>query len=609
MQMTLDTRLRDLRRTMRERFGIGRLRGGQEAIIRSVLARRDTLATMPSGAGKSLCYQLPALHLNGATLVVSPLISLMKDQADKLHALGIDCLLLNSTLKRKDEQSALQALRDGRTRIVFVTPERLAQPAFVDVLAGGTRVPVELVVVDEAHCVSKWGHDFRPAFLDIAHAVDTIGGPPVLALTATATPEVVDDIVHALRLRDPTIVRTGTYRPNLHYRVVHTGGGHGRREAARALELKQQRLLDLIGELQGAGIVYVATVRDVQRVWAWLAASGESVARYHGRMPARQRRDEQDRFMNGDARLIVATNAFGMGIDKPDVRFVIHYQIPGNLDAYYQETGRAGRDGEAADCVLLFDLNDRRIQQFFLAGKYPDAALVSQVFDAIAAATGDAQQEAASPSAGSARTPLSGKALAEKLTDVPSGKLDVALAMLIDARIVQRDRQHRYRLRKGAAPTQLRDAIPAAAEQFQQMRERDRKALQQMIDYAQSGRCRWRLMLEYYEEDTKIERCGTCDNCLHPPHVEPLPEVHSPAAIARRRAERVAEQTRGWSRGEKARVARFGVGEVVMATDEQVAILFPDGNVRTFVADRVRHVLDAEPRNRNVGSTSAREDT
>lgn len=155
MQMTLDTRLRDLRRTMRERFGIGRLRGGQEAIIRSVLARRDTLATMPSGAGKSLCYQLPALHLNGVTLVVSPLISLMKDQADKLHALGIDCLLLNSTVKRKDEQSALQALRDGRTRIVFVTPERLAQPAFVDVLAGGTRVPVELVVVDEAHCVSK----------------------------------------------------------------------------------------------------------------------------------------------------------------------------------------------------------------------------------------------------------------------------------------------------------------------------------------------------------------------------------------------------------------------------------------------------------------------
>ncbi|KVA04323.1 recombinase RecQ [Burkholderia latens] len=598
---TVDQRLRDLRRTMRERFGIARLRGGQEDIIRSVLARRDTLATMPSGAGKSLCYQLPALHLNGMTLVVSPLISLMKDQADKLQALGIDCVLLNSTLGRQDERSALQALRDGRPRIVFVTPERLAQPAFVDVLAGRTQPRVELVVVDEAHCVSKWGHDFRPAFLDIAHAVETMGGPPVLALTATATPEVVEDIVHALRLRDPAIVRTGTYRPNLRYRVIHTGAGHGRREAARALELKQRRLLDLTSELQGPGIVYVATVREVQRVWAWLAASGESVARYHGRLAARERRDEQDRFMNGDARLIVATNAFGMGIDKPDVRFVIHYQIPGNLDAYYQETGRAGRDGENADCVLLFDLNDRRIQQFFLAGKYPDAELALQVFDAIAAASGgDAQCEPAPPSAVPGGTAVPAKALAERLTDVPSAKLDVALAMLIDARIVQRDRRHCYRLRKGAAHAPLRAAVPAAAQQFVRMRERDRDALQQMIDYAQSARCRWRLMLEYYEEDTKMERCGTCDNCLHPPHVEPLPDVHSPAAIARRRTGQLAERKRGWIRGEKARVARFGVGEVVMSTDEQVAILFPDGNVRTFIADRVRHVRDGEPRNRDA---------
>jgi ATP-dependent DNA helicase RecQ len=600
--MAADNRLREMRKTMRERFGIARLRGGQEEIIRSVLARRDTLATMPSGAGKSLCYQLPALHLEGMTLVVSPLISLMKDQADKLQALGIDCLLINSTLKRKDEQAALDALRQGRKRIVFVTPERLSQPAFVDVLAGRTQTPVAQVVVDEAHCVSKWGHDFRPAFLDIAHAVEMIGGPPVLALTATATPEVVKDIVHSLRLREPTIVRTGTYRPNLRYRVVHTGAGHGRREAARALELKQQRLLDLIGELQGPGIVYAATVREVPRVRAWLAASGESVAHYHGRLPAKERRDEQDRFMNGHARIIVATNAFGMGIDKPDVRFVIHYQIPGNLDAYYQETGRAGRDGEPADCVLLFDLNDRRIQQFFLAGKYPDAALVQQVFDAIAGAGSDGHDGNQSPPDASGRTPVSGKALAEMLPEVAAGKLDVALAMLIDARIVQRDRQHRYRLRKGADTLQLRDAIPAAAEQFQQMRERDRNALQQMIDYAQSGRCRWRLMLDYYEEDETIERCGTCDNCIHPPHVEPLPEVHSPAAIAQRRAARVAEEKRGWTRGEKVRVARFGAGEVVMSTDEQVAILFPDGNVRTFVANRVQRVRQASAHSGDAAS-------
>jgi ATP-dependent DNA helicase RecQ len=583
-----------MRRTMREQFGIPRLREGQEDIIRSVLARRDTLATMPSGAGKSLCYQLPALHLDGLTLVVSPLISLMKDQADNLQAVGIESLLINSTLNRKDERAALDALREGSTRIVFVTPERLANPAFVDVLASRTQRPVALVVVDEAHCVSKWGHDFRPAFLDIAHAVQVIGAPPVLALTATATPEVVADIVHSLRLREPTIVRTGTYRQNLRYRVVQTGAGHGRREAARALALKQQQLLDLIGELKGSGIVYVATVREVQRVHAWLAASGECVAHYHGRLSASERHEEQDRFMTGQARLIVATNAFGMGINKPDVRFVIHYQVPGSLDAYYQETGRAGRDGEPADCVLLFDLNDRRIQQFFLAGRYPDAALVLRVFDAIAGTgdeeRGEGQAQGQSASDASGREAVSGKALAQRLPDVAAGKLDVALGMLIDARIVQRDRQHRYRLRKGAQVLELRDAVPAAAEQFEAMRERDRSALQQMIDYAQSGRCRWRLMLDYYEEAATIERCGTCDNCVHPPHVAPLPEVHSAAAVARRRTERIAEENRGWTRGEKVRVARFGVGEVVMSTDEQVAIQFPDGDVRTFLANRVKRV-------------------
>ncbi|PTB18119.1 recombinase RecQ [Trinickia symbiotica] len=588
MNMTADKRLRELRRAMRERFGIARLREGQEEIIRSVLARCDTLATMPSGAGKSLCYQLPALHLEGMTLVVSPLISLMKDQADKLRAIGLEPLLVNSTLKRKDEKAVLDALREGRKRIVFVTPERLAQPAFVDILAGCTRRPVELVVVDEAHCVSKWGHDFRPAFLGIAHAVEAIGAPPVLALTATATREVIADIVHSLRLREPTIVRTGTYRPNLRYRVVHTGAGHGRREAARALALKQQQLLDLIGELKGAGIVYVATLRDVQRVRAWLAAAGESVAHYHGRLPANERREEQDRFMNGHSRLIVATNAFGMGIDKPDVRFVIHYQVPGNLDAYYQETGRAGRDGEPADCVLLFDLNDRRIQQFFLAGRYPDTGQVLQVFDAIAGGIAEAHDERQSRSDASGRTPVSAKALASMLPDLAAGKVDVALAMLVDARIVQRDRQHRYRLRKAAATAELRDAVPLAAEQFQRMRERDHKALQQMIDYAQSGRCRWRLMLDYYEEDATIERCGTCDNCMHPPHVEPLPEPRSAVAIAHRRMERMTEERHGWTRGESVRVARFGIGEVVMSTDEQVAIRFPDGSVRTFVGDRVQ---------------------
>lgn len=582
--MTVDQRLRSMRKTMRDMFGIARLREGQEDIIRSVLQHQDTLATMPTGAGKSLCYQLPALHLDGTTLVVSPLISLMKDQADRLLAAGIDCTLVNSTLRSRAEREALHRIASGESGIVFVTPERLAQPAFIETLRARPENHVCLVVVDEAHCVSHWGHDFRPAFLQIAAAVKALGQPPVLALTATATPRVIDDIVHSLALREPRVVRTGTYRENLRYRVVQVSAAGGKDGAARAMAAKREQLSTLIASLSSSGIVYAATVRDVDRIYGWLATAGESVSRYHGRMAAAAREEAQEQFMSGATRLMIATNAFGMGIDKADVRFVIHYQIPGSLDAYYQETGRAGRDGELADCVLLFDLNDRRIQQFFLAGRYPSVELAQRVYDTLAARFADEPKG------------VTLSALKNALPDVGAGKLEVALNMLVNARVAGRDRQRRYRLRNREGTQEwARDAVAKAAAQFEQMSAHDRDTLQQMIDYAQTGQCRWRAILDYYGDAHALERCGICDNCANPPQIDVAHDAivagdTQPAEVAQRRPGKPGkpDKPRIWVPGDAVRVPRYGAGEVALANGEQVAVQFPDGSTRTFLATYVR---------------------
>lgn len=576
-----------MRKTMRDMFGISRLRAGQEDIMRSVLERRDTLATMPTGAGKSLCYQLPALHLDGMTLVVSPLIALMKDQADKLLAAGIDCTLVNSTLRSRAEREALERIASGSSGIVFVTPERLAQPAFIDILRSRAGQRVGLVVVDEAHCVSQWGHDFRPAFLEIANAVKSLGQPPVLALTATATAEVLDDIVRSLGLRDPRIVRTGTLRENLRYRVVQVSTAGGKDGATRAAQAKREQLRELLASLPGTGIVYAATVADVERIYGWLAEAGESVSRYHGRLAANVREAAQEQFMSGETRLMIATNAFGMGIDKADIRFVIHYQMPGSLDAYYQETGRAGRDGEPADCVLLFDLNDRRLQQFFLAGRYPSLELAQRVYDSVAARCKEDAKGATFAS------------LKRDLADVGGGKLEVALNMLMDARIAGRDRQRRYRLlaQAGAANSvseTARDRVAKAAAQFEQMSAHDKETLQKMVDYAQTGQCRWRAILDYYGDTPQMERCGVCDNCVNPPQIALQSDADAIALDASlqipTRAKEAGERqaTRKWAPGDPVRVPRYGAGEVALASGEQVAVQFPDGRTRTFMSSFVR---------------------
>jgi ATP-dependent DNA helicase RecQ len=348
--------LAPLKQLMRGTFGLTGFRPGQEDVIRSVVSGRDTVAIMPTGAGKSLCYQLPAVHLPGTTVVVSPLIALMKDQTDKLIELGVPARQVNSTLTASETAQVIEEIKRQEVEFVFVTPERLEDDGFIDVLKTNE---IDLFVVDEAHCISEWGHDFRPAFRKLGGVAKCLGSPPILALTATATARVLDDIVKELRLHNPATFNLGIYRQNLHYRVQHTA-----KESA-----KLQHLVRLLREERGSGIVYVTTVKRCDEVMRVLEGEGLAAARYHGRLPAKERHAVQERFMSGELPTIVATNAFGMGIDKPDMRFVIHYDMPGSLEAYYQESGRAGRDGEPAECVLLYRLEDRRTHQYFAGRK------------------------------------------------------------------------------------------------------------------------------------------------------------------------------------------------------------------------------------------------
>ncbi|HPE67508.1 MAG TPA: ATP-dependent DNA helicase RecQ, partial [Synergistales bacterium] len=337
---------------LKEYFGFGGFRSGQEEVIDALLDGRDAVGIMPTGAGKSLCFQIPSLLFEGVSLVVSPLISLMKDQVSALRQSGVAAAFLNSTLTFPQMKTVLRNARAGKYTLLYVAPERLATEDFLE-FARDASIP--FVAVDEAHCVSQWGQDFRPSYLKIGEFVRSLPLRPVLgAFTATATPQVRDDIVQLLNLRAPHVVTTGFDRKNLYFEVQSP-----KSKPAALKEFLRSRK-------EKSGIVYCLTRKTVDEVCERLCEAGYSATRYHAGLTQEERRENQDRFQADDARIMVATNAFGMGIDKSNVAYVLHYNMPKNMESYYQEAGRAGRDGSPAECVLFYGGQDVFTNQFFI---------------------------------------------------------------------------------------------------------------------------------------------------------------------------------------------------------------------------------------------------
>ncbi|MDA7503006.1 ATP-dependent DNA helicase [Akkermansiaceae bacterium] len=546
------------REKLQEVFGFEDFLDGQETVIDEILSGRDGSVVMPTGGGKSLCYQLPALCREGVTLVVSPLIALMKDQVDALEERGVAVTLINSTLTWNEQKERLDGMKSGAYRLVYIAPERFRASSFMSALSD---VKIEMVAIDEAHCLSQWGHDFRPDYMRLGKALEKMGRPQCVALTATATPIVREDIRGVLNLREPFESISGFERPNLSFTIT----------PVEKVAQKYGRLKKVLAENK-TGIVYCATRKKVEEVAETIHSWGLKCIAYHGGMSDREREDTQNAFISRKADIAVATNAFGMGIDRSDVRFVVHFEIPGSVEAYYQEAGRAGRDGEASVCELLFNYADTRTQEFFIDGVNPGPGMIRDVYQFFLNEADDSYEVH--------RTLDEVK---EAIGAKNGMAVGAALGALIRGRWVERFdvpgmRAKGTRLLKPDVLTRDLTLDEAALEEKER---RDREKLEKMVQLCYANTCRQQWVLEYFGEvDAPV--CGSCDVCRGEENSERRAPSDDEDLIVRKFLSGVARMSRRTAAGWEGIFGRGRIVQMLLGSKSQEVLRVRLHELKTY---------------------------